>query len=66
MIDLAIWKTREFFERLGAKTYLSEYGVKAEQISDAIRQLEAHGLTAISETKDLTLDISRKILEKAM
>jgi len=65
-IDQAIVKTREFFESLGIKTRLSEYGVGADKISAIVEQLKAHGMTALSETRDLTLEISRKILEKAM
>lgn len=65
-IDLAIQKTREFFESLGIKTQLSQYGVTADKIPVVIEQLKAHGLTALSETQDLTLDISQKILEGAL
>jgi NADP-dependent alcohol dehydrogenase len=64
-IDLAIKKTREFFESLGIKTRLSEYGVTADKIPTVIEQLKAHGLTALSETQDITLEVSQKILEKA-
>lgn len=64
-IDLAIQKTRSFFESLGIKTRLSEYGVTADKIPVVIEQLKAHGLTALSETQDLTLEISQKILERA-
>lgn len=65
-IDLAIQKTREFFESLGVKTHLSQYGVGADKIPAIVEQLKDHGLTALSETGDLTLDISQKILEKAV
>lgn len=65
-IDLAIRKTREFFESLGVKTRLSQYGVGADKIPVIIEQLKAHGWTALSETQDLTLDISQKILERAL
>lgn len=65
-IDLAIKKTREFFENLGVKTHLSDYGVEADKIPEVIELLKANGLTAISETGDLTLDISQMILEKSM
>lgn len=64
-IDLAIQKTREFFESLGIKTRLSAYGVTADQIPVIVQQLKDHGLVALSETGDLTPDISRVILEKA-
>ncbi len=65
-IDLAIKNTREFFERLGIKTRLSEYGVAADQIPVIVAQLKAHGLTALSETQDITLEVSQKILENAL
>ena len=65
-IDLAIQKTREFFESLGVKTRLSQYGVGVDKIPAIVEQLKAHGMTAISETEDLTLDISQKILEMAL
>ena len=65
-IDLAINKTREFFEKLGIKTHLTDYGITADRIDDVIDALEKHGLTALSETRDLTLEISRKILENAL
>lgn len=65
-IDLAIQKTREFFESLGVKTRLSQYGVEADKIPVIVEQLKVHGMTALSETGDLTLDISQKILERAM
>ena len=64
-IDLAIQNTREFFERLGVKTHLSDYGVGKDKIPAIIEQLKTHGMTAISETGDLTPDIAQKILEMA-
>jgi NADP-dependent alcohol dehydrogenase len=65
-IYLAIKKTREFFESLGMKTRLSEYGVNADKIPVVIEQLKTHGMTALSETHDITLDVSKEILERAM
>lgn len=65
-IDLAIEKTRAFFESLGIKTRLSEYGVTADKIPAVVEQLKAHGLTALSESGSITLEISQNILEKAM
>jgi NADP-dependent alcohol dehydrogenase len=65
-IDAAIQKTREFFESLGVKTHMSLYDVGADKISVIVQQLKAHGMTALSETQDLTPDISQEILERAM
>lgn len=65
-IDLAIDKTRAFFEGLGLSTSLSSCGVKKESIDDIVKGLEKNGMTALSESGDLTLDISREILEDAL
>jgi NADP-dependent alcohol dehydrogenase len=65
-IDLAILKTREFFESLGVKTRLSAYGVTADKIPAVVEQLKAHGMTALSETQDITLEVSQRILENAL
>lgn len=62
-ISLAIEKTRAFFESLGVKTRLSEYGIGSDKVPMIIEQLKTHGMTALSETGDITLDVSQKILE---
>ncbi|MBY5920888.1 iron-containing alcohol dehydrogenase [Ferrimonas balearica] len=64
-IDAAIGKTRDFFESLGVKTRLSDYGIQQDQIEEVVKALEAHGMVALSETGDLTPAISRQILEDA-
>jgi len=64
-IDLAIEKTRAFFESLGVKTRLAEHDVAKEDISKMVQALEAHGMTALSESGDLDLSVSRQILEDA-
>jgi len=64
-IDLAIERTVSFFESLGIKTKLSQYGVTFDQIGDIVEQLKAHGMTKLGEKQEITLEISRKILEKA-
>ncbi len=65
-IDLAIDKTRDFFESLGVSTRLSNYGVTADDIDNIVAALKKHGLTELSESRDLTMDISREILMNAM
>lgn len=64
-ITKAIVETRRFFESLGIKTRLSEYGVKFGQISEVVDQLKAHGMTALSETGKITPEVAQKILEMA-
>lgn len=65
-IDLAIKKTREFFESLGIKTRLSDYNLTETHIEEILSNLEKHGQMALSETGDLTLEDSRRILENAL
>ena len=65
-IEQAIVKTEDFFQSLDVKTKLSDYGIDAEGIGKMIGGLETKGMTALSETQDLTLDISRKIYEAAL
>lgn len=61
-IDLAIQKTRDFFESLGMKTKLTDYGVGLEDINQVIAQLTRHGMTQLGEHKDITPEMSRAIL----
>ncbi len=65
-IDSAISKTRDFFESLGIKTRLSNYDISADKIELIINALKNHGMAMMSETGDLSLDIVKVILEKAL
>ena len=65
-IDLAIEKTKEFFESLGAKTTLSAYGLGAEAIDHIIENLEKRGMTALGEHKDITPNVVREILNASL
>ncbi len=65
-IDLAIAKTEEFFASLGVKTRLSDHNIGEEGIDKIVKSLEKHGMTALSETGDVTPDISREILRAAL
>ena len=61
-IDAAIAQTRAFFESLGVKTRLSDYGIGADAIDAVVTQLAAHGMNAIGEDKGIDLEFSRRIL----
>lgn len=63
---LAINKTREFFESLGAPTHFSDYDLDAEVVDILVDQLDKHGLSKLSERQDQTLEISRKIYQNAL
>lgn len=61
--EIAISKTIGFFESLGMKMQLSDYGV-TKDIELLLQRLEKHGQTALGEHQDITLAVSRKILEQ--
>ena len=65
-IDAAIARTREFFESLGVKTRLSDYGIGADAIDKIVGQLKAHGMNALGEHGDIDLATSRRILEASL
>lgn len=65
-IDLAIDKTEAFFNSMDIITKLSHYDINDEGIDKIIRNLEKLGMTALSESGDLTLDVVKKILNAAL
>ncbi len=65
-INLAITKTRDFFEQMGVKTRLSDYQIHADAIPVMIKQLGEHGLNQLGEHGDVDLDKSRKVLEASL
>ncbi|MDE3736243.1 MULTISPECIES: iron-containing alcohol dehydrogenase [Pseudomonas] len=65
-IDAAIQATRDFFKRMGVPTRLSEHGLDADVIPQVLAQLERHGMTALSERRDLDLEASERILLRAL
>lgn len=65
-IDAAIAKTEQFFVAMGVKTRLSDYALKKENIETVLTQLEAHRMTTLGERRDVTIDVSRKVLEAAL
>ncbi|WP_434525363.1 iron-containing alcohol dehydrogenase [Photorhabdus asymbiotica] len=65
-IDQAIAHTRSFFENLGVQTHLSDYNLSIDDIDRVVKQLEAHGMTQLGENRDITLDISRRILQASL
>lgn len=65
-IDEAIRRTAQFFELLGIPTRLSAYGIGVEAIDTLVGQLAAHGMTALGEHRNITPEVSRKILTGAL
>ena len=65
-IAAAIVHTRAFFEGLGIPTRLSAYDLGQEAVEAVLKQLAAHGMTALGEHRDIDLARSRRILEAAL
>ena len=65
-IDQAIERTRALFESLDVPTRLSAYQLDAAAIDPLVAQLEKHGMVKLGEKQDISLDVSRRILETAL
>jgi NADP-dependent alcohol dehydrogenase len=64
-IDGAIAATRAFFEQMGVPTKMSDYQLDGSSIPALIKKLDQHGMTALGEHQDITLDVSQRIYEAA-
>ncbi|MFQ1851079.1 alcohol dehydrogenase [Aeromonas veronii] len=64
-IDDAIAATRDFFELMGVKTRLRDYGLKDLGIDTLIGKLGEHGMTRLGEHSDIDLVQSQHIYEAA-
>lgn len=64
-IDDAIAATRDFFERMGVKTRLRDYGLKDLGIDTLIGKLGEHGMSRLGEHSDIDLVQSQHIYEAA-
>src|SRR5690554_1702029 len=64
-IEAAIVKTEQFFAAVGAPTRLQDYGIGTESIDTVVDQLERHKMVALGESSDVTLEVSKQILEAA-
>ena len=65
-IDTAISRMQDYFEQMGVKTRLSDYQLGADDISPVIAALETHRMLTIGEKRDVTLDVSRQVLELSL
>lgn len=65
-IDKAIALTEDFFKRMEVPTRLSEIDITKEHVDGILERLAQHGMTALGEHGDITIDVSRKILTLAL
>lgn len=66
LIDDTISHTRAFFEQMGIPTRLADYGIGAEAVDKVVAKLEAHGMVKLGEHGDITPEVARQILQKAI
>ncbi|WP_024873480.1 iron-containing alcohol dehydrogenase [Tolumonas lignilytica] len=62
----AIENTRQFFEQMGVKTHLSDYGLGRSAIAAVVAKLEEHGHVKLGEHADITPTDVAAILELAL
>ena len=65
-IDKAIECTRAFFEAVGLKTRLSDYGVAPEVVQSVSKRLADRGWTALGESKDVSPQEVEAILSHSL
>ena len=63
LIDQAIACTRDFFVQMQVPVKLADYRLGAEAIDAVCAQLEKHRMVKLGERRDVTLDVSRQVLE---
>jgi NADP-dependent alcohol dehydrogenase len=63
---LAIEKTRDFFEAMGVKTRLADYGLGKDVIEKIIASLESHGMVKLGEKGTVTPDVVRQVLKLSL
>jgi NADP-dependent alcohol dehydrogenase len=62
-IGQAIARTEAFFREVGVGTRLADYGLGVDAIEPVVKALEAHRMVKLGEHRDVTAQVSRKVLE---
>ncbi|HOE79656.1 MAG TPA: iron-containing alcohol dehydrogenase [Smithellaceae bacterium] len=65
-IEMAIEKTRDFFERMGVSTRLCQYGIDKGIIPEVVGQLKAHGMVRLGEKRDVTPELVAALLQDCL
>ena len=66
LMDDAIAHTRAFFEQMGVPTRLADYGINADAVDKLVAALTANGMLKLGEHGDITPEVSRQILQRAV
>ncbi|MGA1932212.1 iron-containing alcohol dehydrogenase [Arcobacter sp. YIC-464] len=64
--EAVIKAIENLYEKVGISTNLNDYEIDDKVIENVIKGLEAHGMTAIGENANITLETSEKILKLSM
>ena len=65
LIDATIKAVQDFFEQMGVKTRLSDYGLDRQAASEAAENLRRNDLHELGEHGDITPQVAQSILELA-
>ncbi|WP_419240314.1 iron-containing alcohol dehydrogenase [Photobacterium leiognathi] len=65
-INAAIEHTIAFFKQMGVPTCLADVELNEKDVDVILASLERHGMVALGEHQDITLPISREILNTAL
>lgn len=65
-IEKAITATEAFFRQMEMPVRLSEIDITSNDIDTLVKNLEVHQMIALGEDKQVTLEVSRKILTEAL
>ena len=65
-IEAAICQMETFFNDMGVKTRLTDYKLGAKDIDAVLLVLEKHRMVKLGEHRDVTLEVSRKVLEMSL
>jgi NADP-dependent alcohol dehydrogenase len=65
-INAAIARTKAFFEQMGVKTRLRDYGLSAASVDAVVAALEKAKLVTLGEARDVSAQVSRTVLEMSL
>ncbi len=65
-IEAAITRTEQFFAQMGVGTRLADYDLGRDCIAPVLKALEAHRMTKLGEHRDVTIEVSRTVLEMSL
>ena len=65
-IEAAITQMESFFNQMGVKTRLTDYQLGAKEIEAVLVVLEKHRMVKLGEHRDVTLAVTRKVLEMSL